>query len=55
MERAYQVNQRAFEGLDWKMLLDHFDDTTSNGYSVSVCSQLRTFMNRPRISTTVLC
>ena len=36
VEPAYKVRQRVFEGLEWKMLLDHFDEIMSSGYSVSV-------------------
>jgi len=35
-EPAYQVRQRAFEGLAWDTLFDHFDEVTSAGYSVSL-------------------
>jgi len=36
VEPDYQVRQRAFEGLPWDMLFDHFDEVTSAGYSVSL-------------------
>jgi alditol oxidase len=36
VEPAYQVRQRAFEGLAWDALLEHFDEITGAGYSVSV-------------------
>jgi len=36
VEAAYDARQRVFEGLEWKMLFDHFDDITSCGYSVSI-------------------
>jgi len=36
VEPAYQVRQRVFEGLAWSALLEHFDEITSAGYSVSV-------------------
>jgi alditol oxidase len=36
VEPAYQVRQRAFEGLGWAQLFDHFDEVTSAGYSVSL-------------------
>jgi alditol oxidase len=36
VEPAYQVRQRAFEGLAWASLFDHFDEVTSAGYSVSM-------------------
>jgi xylitol oxidase len=36
VEPAYQVRQRAFEGLAWEALLGHFDEITGAGYSVSV-------------------
>ena len=36
VEPAYDARQRVFEGLDWKMLFDHFDEIMSSGYSVSV-------------------
>ena len=35
VEPAYQVRQRVFEGLRWEALLDHFDEITAMGYSVS--------------------
>jgi xylitol oxidase len=35
VEPAYQVRQRVFEGLAWDALLEHFDEVTSAGYSVS--------------------
>jgi xylitol oxidase len=36
VEPAYDVRQRAFEGLGWEALFEHFDEITSCGYSVSV-------------------
>ncbi len=36
IQPAYEVKQRAFEGLSWKALYDHFDEITSCGYSVSI-------------------
>jgi xylitol oxidase len=36
VEPDYQVRQRAFEGLPWAALFDHFDEVTSAGYSVSL-------------------
>jgi xylitol oxidase len=36
VEPAYQVRQRAFEGLPWASLFDHFDEVTGAGYSVSL-------------------
>jgi xylitol oxidase len=36
VEPDYQVRQRAFEGLPWDELFDHFDEVTSAGYSVSL-------------------
>jgi xylitol oxidase len=36
VQPAYQVRQRVFEGLGWQALLDHFDEITGAGYSVSV-------------------
>jgi xylitol oxidase len=36
VEPAYAVRQRVFEGLEWKMLFDHFDEIMSSGYSVSI-------------------
>jgi alditol oxidase len=36
VEPAYQVRQRAFEGLGWDRLFAHFDEVTSAGYSVSL-------------------
>lgn len=36
VEPAYEVRQRVFEGLAWSALLEHFDEITSAGYSVSV-------------------
>jgi alditol oxidase len=35
VEPAYEVRQRVFEGLSWDALLEHFDDITARGYSVS--------------------
>jgi xylitol oxidase len=36
IEPTYHVRQRVFEGLRWDALLEHFDEITSTGYSVSV-------------------
>lgn len=36
VEPAYEVRQRVFEGLEWRMLFEHFDQIMSSGYSVSV-------------------
>jgi xylitol oxidase len=36
VEPAYQVRQRAFEGLAWASLFEHLDAVTSAGYSVSL-------------------
>jgi xylitol oxidase len=36
VEPDYQVRQRAFEGLPWDRLFDHFDEVTSAGYNVSL-------------------
>jgi alditol oxidase len=36
VEPAYQVRQQVFEGLRWQTLLEHLDEITSSGYSVSV-------------------
>jgi alditol oxidase len=36
VEPAYQVRQRAFEGLAWARLFEHLDEVTSAGYSVSM-------------------
>ena len=36
VEPAFQVRQRAFEGLPWDRLFDHFDEVTGAGYSVSL-------------------
>jgi xylitol oxidase len=36
VEPAYEVRQRVFEGLAWDALLEHFDEITACGYSVSV-------------------
>lgn len=36
VEPAYEVRQRVFEGLAWEALVEHFDEITSRGYSVSV-------------------
>jgi xylitol oxidase len=36
VEPGYQVRQRAFEGLPWDRLFDHFDEVTGAGYSVSL-------------------
>jgi len=36
IEPAYEVRQRAFNDLTWEALLEHFDEITSSGYSVSI-------------------
>ncbi len=36
VEPAFDIRQRVFEGLPWPTLLEHFDEITSAGYSVSV-------------------
>jgi alditol oxidase len=36
VEPAYQVRQRAFEGLAWAGLFEHLDEVTGAGYSVSL-------------------
>jgi xylitol oxidase len=36
VEPAYELRQRVFEGLAWSALLEHFDEITSAGYSVSL-------------------
>jgi len=36
VEPDYRVRQRAFEGLPWQKLFDHFDEVTGAGYSVSL-------------------
>ena len=36
VEPAYEVRQRAFEGLPWPSLFEHFDEVTGAGYSVSL-------------------
>jgi xylitol oxidase len=36
VEPAYQVRQRVFEGLAWDALLEHFDEVTAAGSSVSL-------------------
>jgi xylitol oxidase len=36
VEPAYQVRQRVFEGLAWDALLEHFDQVSAAGYSVSL-------------------
>ena len=36
VEPAYQVRQRAFEGLAWPSLFEHLDTVTAAGYSVSL-------------------
>jgi alditol oxidase len=38
-EPAYSVRQRVFEGLRWADLVEHFDQITASGYSVSVFSR----------------
>jgi alditol oxidase len=40
VEPAYQVRQRVFEGLAWEALLEHLDEITALGYSVSVFTRL---------------
>jgi alditol oxidase len=40
VEPAYQVRQRVFEGLAWDALLEHFDEITAIGYSVSAFTRL---------------
>lgn len=39
VEPAYRVRQRVFERLAWDALLEHFDEITAMGYSVSVFSR----------------
>jgi xylitol oxidase len=39
VEPEYRVRQRVFERLAWGALLDHFDEITASGYSVSVFSR----------------
>jgi xylitol oxidase len=36
VEPAYEVRQRAFQDLSWASLVEHFDEVTSAGYSVSL-------------------
>jgi xylitol oxidase len=36
VQPAYEVRQRVYEGLGWAALLDHFDEVTASGDSVSV-------------------
>ena len=36
VEPAYEVRQRVFEGLNWEVLFEHFDEIVSCGYSVSI-------------------
>jgi xylitol oxidase len=36
VEPAYDVRQRAFEGLEWDALFEHFDEISASGASVSV-------------------
>ena len=36
VEPAYQVRQRAFDGLAWAGLFEHLDEVTAAGYSVSL-------------------
>jgi xylitol oxidase len=36
VEPAYEIRQHVFEALPWAVLLEHFDEITSAGYSVSV-------------------
>jgi len=36
VEPAYQVRQRTYQGLGWDRLVEHFDEVTSAGYSVSM-------------------
>lgn len=36
IEPTYQVSQRVFEGLSWDALVDHFDEITASGTSVSL-------------------
>jgi xylitol oxidase len=40
VEPAFDVRQRVFEGLEWDALLEHFDEITACGYSVSVFTRL---------------
>jgi xylitol oxidase len=35
-EPDYEVRQRVFEGIGWDELLEHYDEVTATGYSVSV-------------------
>ena len=36
VEPAYEIRQHVFEALPWPVLLEHFDEITAAGYSVSV-------------------
>ena len=36
VQPAYEMRQRVFEGLRWEALAEHFDETMTCGYSVSV-------------------
>lgn len=36
VEPTYQVRQRVFENMDWRILFDHFEQIMSAGYSVSI-------------------
>jgi xylitol oxidase len=35
VEPAYEIRQRVFEGMSWDALLEHFDEISATGYSVS--------------------
>jgi xylitol oxidase len=53
IEPAYEVRQRVFEDLSWDALLEHFDQITSSGYSVSLFTVWTEPFNRVWIKTRV--
>src|ERR687890_1054333 len=52
---AYEVRQRVFEGLSWEALLEHFDEITSCGYSVSVFTRWGETTDQVWVKSRVTC
>jgi xylitol oxidase len=53
VEPAYEARQRVFEGLEWKMLFDHFNEITSSGYSVSIFTRWGRLIDQVWVKTRV--
>jgi alditol oxidase len=53
VEPAYQVRQRAFEGLAWERLLERLDAVTSAGYSVSLFTRWGTAVEQVWVKSRV--